>query len=315
MPTPKKVEIVAELKELLERSSGAVLTDYRGLGVKEISAIRRKFSESGVEYHITKNTLVRIASEGTKHAAVAELLTGPTAIAFGFDDPVIPAKVVSEYIRMNRTILAIKGAIVEGRALTPAQVAELATLPSKIDLFAKVLGLIQGPAAALLGAIQGAMLQLLLVLQGRVEQLKEQGQTLADGASLEGNMAANIDALVESIKGMTVLEAAELAKRLQDDLGIVAVAAAAAPAAATDGGAAAGPPVEEQTEFDVILTGFGDNKINVIKVIREITSLGLKEAKDLVEAAPKAVKEQITKDEANDIKGKLTAAGATVDIK
>lgn len=314
MPTQRKVEIIADLKELLERSSGAVLTDYRGLGVKELSAIRRKFMESGVEFHVTKNTLVRIAAEGTKHEAVAELLTGPTAIAFGFDDPVVPSRVVTEYIRMNRTILSIKGAIVEGRPLSAAQVAELATLPSRIDLFAQVLGLLQGPAAALLGAIQGAMLQLLLTLQGRVDQLKEQGQTLAEGASLEGNMAANIDTLLETIKGMTVLEAAELAKRLQEDLGITAVAAAAAPAAST-AAAPAGPPVEEQTEFDVILTGFGDNKINVIKVIREITSLGLKEAKDLVEAAPKAVKEQITKDEANDIKEKLTAAGASVEIK
>ena len=112
-------------------------------------------------------------------------------------------------------------------------------------------------------------------------------------------------------------KAAELAKRLQDDLGIVAVAAAAAPAAggAAPAGDAGGPPPEEQTEFDVILTSFGDKKLEVIKTIRELTSLGLKEAKDFVEAAPKPVKEGIAKDEAEQIKAKLVAAGATVDIK
>jgi len=124
---------------------------------------------------------------------------------------------------------------------------------------------------------------------------------------------ADLNALVESLSELTVLEAAELSKLLEEKWGVSAAAAvAAAPAA---GGGAAAPVVEEQTEFDVILTGDGGKKINVIKEVRAITALGLTEAKTLVESAPKAVKEGISKDEAAKIKAQLEAAGATVEIK
>ena len=124
---------------------------------------------------------------------------------------------------------------------------------------------------------------------------------------------ADLDKLVEELSKLTVIEAAELAKKLEDTWGVsaaapVAVAAAAAPA---DGGAAAA----EQTEFDVILASAGEKKINVIKEVRAITGLGLKEAKDLVEGAPKPVKEGVSKDEAEGLKKKLEEAGATVELK
>ena len=124
---------------------------------------------------------------------------------------------------------------------------------------------------------------------------------------------ADINALVEQIQGLTLLEASQLVKALEEKLGVSAAAAAVAVAA--PGAAAAAPVVEEKTEFSVILTSFGANKINVIKAVREVTSLGLKEAKDLVEAAPKAVKEGVNKDEAEAIKKKFVDAGATVEIK
>jgi large subunit ribosomal protein L7/L12 len=118
----------------------------------------------------------------------------------------------------------------------------------------------------------------------------------------------------EAIKSMTVLELAQLVKDLEEEFGVSAAAmVAAAPAAGGAAGAAA--PAEEKTEFDVILTNAGANKINVIKVVREITSLGLKEAKDLVDGAPKPVKEGVSKDEAEQIKKKLEEAGATVEVK
>lgn len=120
--------------------------------------------------------------------------------------------------------------------------------------------------------------------------------------------------LIEAVKGMTVLELSELVKALEQELGVTAavpMAAAAAPAA----GAAAAPAVEEQTEFTVTLKEVGPNKINVIKVVREITALGLKEAKDLVEAAPKPVKEGVNKEESQALKAKLEAAGAVVEVK
>ncbi|KQM37590.1 50S ribosomal protein L7/L12 [Sphingomonas sp. Leaf10] len=124
---------------------------------------------------------------------------------------------------------------------------------------------------------------------------------------------ADLNAIVEQLSELTVLEAAELSKLLEEKWGVSAAAAvAAAPAA---GGGAAAPAAEEQTEFDVILTGDGGKKINVIKEVRAITGLGLTEAKALVEGAPKAVKEGVNKDEAAKIKAQLEGAGATVEVK
>jgi large subunit ribosomal protein L7/L12 len=121
--------------------------------------------------------------------------------------------------------------------------------------------------------------------------------------------------VVDYIKGISVLELSQLVKTLEQELGVSAAAAVpmAMPGAAASGGAAA--PVEEKTEFSVILTDIGGNKINVIKVVREVTSLGLKEAKDLVESAPKPIKEGVNKDEAAAIKKKFEEAGAKVEIK
>src|SRR5579872_2731075 len=126
---------------------------------------------------------------------------------------------------------------------------------------------------------------------------------------------ADINAIAEQIQGLTLLEASQLVKLLEEKLGVSAAAAAVAVAPAGGGGAAAAPVAEEKTEFTVILAAAGANKINVIKAVREVTSLGLKEAKDLVDGAPKPVKEGVSKDEAEAIKKKFTEAGATVEVK
>ena len=125
-------------------------------------------------------------------------------------------------------------------------------------------------------------------------------------------MAANLEQLVEDLSQLTVIEAAELSKLLEDKWGVSAAAPVAVAAAAPADGAEA---EEEKTEFDLILVSFGEKKINVIKEVRAITGLGLKEAKDLVEGAPKPVKEAVTKDEAEELRTKLEGAGATVEVK
>jgi large subunit ribosomal protein L7/L12 len=127
-------------------------------------------------------------------------------------------------------------------------------------------------------------------------------------------MATNIEEIAEKLDTLTLLEAAQLSKLLQEKWGVSAAAAVAVAAPAAGGGAAA-PAAEEQTEFDVILSAAGDKKIQVIKVVREITGLGLKEAKDLVDGAPKPVKEKISKAEAADLKKKLEEVGGTVQVK
>ena len=127
-------------------------------------------------------------------------------------------------------------------------------------------------------------------------------------------MAIATEDFIQQIDSMTVLDLNNLVKALEEHYGVSAAAAVAAPAAG-GGGAAAAAPVEEKTEFDVVLKAAGDKKINVIKAVREVTSLGLKEAKDLVESAPANIKEGVSKDEAESIKKKFEEAGATVEIK
>ncbi|HYP08948.1 MAG TPA: 50S ribosomal protein L7/L12 [Bryobacteraceae bacterium] len=126
---------------------------------------------------------------------------------------------------------------------------------------------------------------------------------------------ADVNGILDQIKGLTLLEASQLVKGIEEAFGVSAAAAAVAAAPAAGGAAAAAAPAEEKTEFTVVLTAAGANKINVIKAVREVTSLGLKEAKDLVDGAPKPIKEGVTKDEAESIKKKFVDAGATVEVK
>jgi large subunit ribosomal protein L7/L12 len=126
---------------------------------------------------------------------------------------------------------------------------------------------------------------------------------------------ADINSIADQIQGLTLLEASQLVKLLEEKLGVSAAAAAPVMVAGGGGAAAAAPAAEEKTEFSVILTAAGANKINVIKAVREVTSLGLKEAKDLVDGAPKPVKEGVSKEEAETIKKKFVDAGATVEVK
>ena len=128
-------------------------------------------------------------------------------------------------------------------------------------------------------------------------------------------MTDKLQGIVDQSKELTLLEASELVKLMEETFGVSAAAAVAAAPAAAGGGGEAAAAAEEKTEFDVILQAAGGNKINVIKVVREVTALGLKEAKDLVEAAPKAVKEGVSKEEAETVRQKLADAGATVEVK
>ena len=126
---------------------------------------------------------------------------------------------------------------------------------------------------------------------------------------------AKVDSILEEIKGLTLLEASDLVKKMEEAFGVSAAAAAPVAMAGGAAGGGAAAPAEEKTEFTVVLTDVGGNKINVIKAVREVTSLGLKEAKDLVDGAPKPIKEGVNKEEAETIRKKFTDAGATVEVK
>jgi len=171
MPRPEKVAAVQELAEKLRKSQGAVLADFRGLKVKEMTDLRRKLRAAGVELEVVKNTLAEIAAREAQIEGLEPLLEGPTAVAFGYDDPVAAAKAMSEYAKQNDR-LQLKGGVLSGRTIDVAGVKALADLPSREQLVAQVLRGMQAPIAGLVGVLQGTLRSLVYVLEA-VRQEKE----------------------------------------------------------------------------------------------------------------------------------------------
>jgi len=300
--------VIEALVERLQRSEIALLTEYRGLSVAEIQDLRGRLRPAGVHYVVAKNTLARFAAERSGRKGILDDLVGPTAIAFGAD-AVGTAKALSDFARINRT-LVLKAGLLGDRRLTPAEVEQLASLPSLEQLQATTLGMIVGPLQRAVTVLTAPMAGLARVLDARRQQIEESGAAAGEGG--DGTMAT-VDELVQNLGEMKVLDLANLVKALEEKWGVSA-AAVAAPSSAAPTATAVAAPVEDKTEFDVVLKDFGAKKIEVIKVVRELTSLGLKEAKDLVEAAPKPVLEAVAKDAADSGAEKLRAAGATVDV-
>jgi large subunit ribosomal protein L7/L12 len=214
-------------------------------------------------------------------------------------------------MRVNRTFL-LKSALLGDRRIDPKEVEQLASLPPSETLRSQVFGMIVSPLQRTVSILSAPLASLARLIEARRTLLETEGGDAASG----GENMATVEDLVKDLGELKVLDLANLVKKLEDAWGVsaaaVAAPAAAGVAVATDGAAAA--PVEAQTEFDVVLKDFGAKKIEVIKVVRELTNLGLKEAKDLVEAAPKPVLEGVAKDAADAAAGKLRDAGATVDI-
>jgi large subunit ribosomal protein L10 len=169
MPTPAKAQTIDELAQKLQDSKGAVLLDYRGLNVSAITALRRDLAGGNVEFQVAKNTLLRIAAERAQVDISPELLTGPTAVAFGWSDEVSPAKLLSEFARRNR-VVSIKGGVVSGRSVTAEEVGKIAELPSREVLLSQLLGAFQAPAAQTLAVMQAPARQ----VAGLAEALRAQ---------------------------------------------------------------------------------------------------------------------------------------------
>ncbi len=154
-----KTEKIDAIKTKIEKAQVAVITEYQGLTVEDITKLRREIQKTGGDYMVTKNTLAKIAVKGTEYEALAEKMTGPIALAFGFEDPVTPAKAVAKFIKESKKG-AIVGAVLDGKLLTEAETKALAELPSKEELFAKMLGSINSPASGIVGSINAVMSQL-----------------------------------------------------------------------------------------------------------------------------------------------------------
>ena len=389
-PRADKVAVVNEVRDRLEASDAAVLTEYRGLSVSELAELRQGLSAAGGDYKIYKNTLVRLAIADSPQAPMHDLLTGPTAIAFVRGDVSAVAKTLRDFARGNPNLI-VKGGMVGTGVLSANDIGVLADLPSRDTLLAQFAGALAAPIQQLAGLIEALPRNLAYGLSALIDQRQASGEVLETGpapaadAAAEPMLAAATEApateapaaeapeteaptaeaptaetpddrvgpgtaaadpvqhpqprqptepktrkqgvttmagtltkdqILDGISELSVLELSELLKEFEERFGVTAAApvavAAAAPAA---GGADAGGGEEEKTEFDVILTAAGDKKIQVIKEVRSLTSLGLKEAKDLVDGAPKPVLEKANKEDAEKAKAQLEGAGATVELK
>jgi len=255
-----------------------------------------------------KNTLAVLAAEGTPMSIAKEHFKGPLSLAIGYDDPALPAKILRDFIAQEKRDkkMRVTLGMVEGILFDAARMKAVADLPSRNVLLSLLLARMQSPIVGLVGTMNGILSNFVGVLMAIKDKPKEESMTGATAEKLSK------EDFIKMIEGMTVLELDDYVKALQERFGVTA---AAPVAAGGGGGAAAAAPAEEKTSFDVVLTNAGEKKIQVIKVVREVTNLGLKEAKDLVEGAPKPVKTSVTKEEADTIKKKLEEQGAKIDIK
>jgi large subunit ribosomal protein L7/L12 len=304
-----KGQAVAELHEKFGRARVAVLTETVGLNGNEVTELRRLLRGVKAELKVVKNTLAVLAAEGTPMQGVKDHFKGALSVAIGYDDPALPAKILRDFIAKEKRDkkMRITVGMVEGNIFDAARIKAVAELPSRQVLLSQLLGGMQGPLSGLVGTLTGILGNFVGVLIAIKDKPKEGVMAEATATKLTK------DDFIKMIEGMTVLELDDYVKALQDRFGVTAAAPVAA--GATGGGGGAAAPAEEKTAFDVVLTSAGDKKIQVIKVVREVTNLGLKEAKDLVEGAPKPVKTGLTKEEAETIKKKLEEQGAKVEIK
>jgi len=168
----QKEETVAELEESFKKAQSLILADYKGLSVAEINRLRRMARESGVQFRVVKNTLALMASQRAGIEGLDEIFTGPTAIALSYEDPIQPAKVLRRFGTETRREVPFKGGFLEGRVLSPDEVKDLAALPGRPELLAKLAGSLQGPLAGLHAVLAGN-LQGLVVALGRIAEQKE----------------------------------------------------------------------------------------------------------------------------------------------
>lgn len=170
MPSEKNQQLLQEIIDLLSSCSIAVTTNYAGLPVTAINELRRRFREQKIEYRVVKNTITKLAGERTGMEGISDILEGPTAIAFGYDDPLVPARVLEEYIRTTRSTLRIRGALMDGAVLDGSEVMRLATLPSREELLAQLVSQMQAPISRLASILLSPVQGLATVLGRRIEE-------------------------------------------------------------------------------------------------------------------------------------------------
>jgi large subunit ribosomal protein L10 len=175
MPTPRKVAMLAEIKDQMQRASIAISADYRGLTVAQITDLRRSLRPANMEVKVVKNTIATMAAEQAGRPEMAQILTGPTAVAFGFGDPIAPVKALMEHLRARRMQITIHGGWLEGQVLDRADIESLATLPSKEQLIADVLSKLQSPLYNLVGLLSASITNFARLVDARATQVEGAG--------------------------------------------------------------------------------------------------------------------------------------------
>ncbi|MEE2885593.1 MAG: 50S ribosomal protein L10 [Chloroflexota bacterium] len=174
MPTQQKVDQVNSIQGWIDKCTIAISTDHTGLNVTDMNLLRKSLRESGIEYRVIKNRLAHIAADNSTKPEIKEIVKGPTGIAFGYDDPLAPAKVLSEFVKSTRSPLIIRGAVMGQSVLTADQVQALADLPSKEELLSRLLGQLNAPITSLLYVLNGPVQGLARVLSRRIETMPEE---------------------------------------------------------------------------------------------------------------------------------------------
>ncbi len=172
MPSEKNVKLLEEVKASLARCTIAIATNYTGLPVPAMNDLRRRLREQGIEYKVVKNTITVLAGRETGKPGIEQIIEGPTAIAFGYGDPAVVARVLDEYVRATRSSLTVRGAVLEGQVLKGDAVTRLARLPSREALVAQLIGQLKGPLAGLVRVLQAPTRGLVTVLERRLEQAR-----------------------------------------------------------------------------------------------------------------------------------------------
>jgi len=285
-----------------------------GMTVAESTELRRMLKRNKATCKVVQNRLVKVSGQKTQVAGLDAYLKGPVAIVFAHDDPALLSKLLLDFSRKSKK-LNLKAVIIDKKAYGAENFIKLANLPSKKVLLGQFLSTLQSPVSRLLLVLTLSMRSLLSIVN-QIQQLKSEGKDIIGGTTMSNLSREDV---INYILGLSVLDLVQFIKEIEEKTGISAAAMVAPVAAAGIGGSAlaaeAKPAEEEKSEFDVMLKSVGDKKINVIKVLRDLTNLGLKEAKELIDNVPRLVKEAISKEEAEAMKKKFEEAGATVEIK
>ncbi len=262
MKKNEKATAVAELTERFGRARLAIVTESARLSANQVTELRKQLRSANAEYRVVKNTLAVRASEGTIFSGVTGYLKGPTGLVIGYDDPVLPTKILRDFIMAEKREEKIKITIgvLEGKMVQPAELAAVAKLPKREVLIAMLLSAMQGPARGLVYTLSAVLSKFVRVIAAIQDKRKGDGDMSTTTTKLSQ------EELIKAIETMSVLDLADLVKGLETRFGVTAAAPVAAAAPAGGGAAAA---AEEKTAFDVVLVSApADKKIQVIKVVR-----------------------------------------------